>query len=249
VSSFYPPIVPCAAGLLYFVFPIAPVTAQAVMLGFLALGLAATFALGRHLCDAETGLLAAFFLGTAPFVVYSLTNFQLDLPLMAMVAAALYALVRTEAFSHAGWCLVLGVALGLGMVTKPPFAGYVLPVFGWALWRALGAADRRRRLGWLRSHRHRHSHRAALVWPANPRPAPADLQPILQVRRAGSAGGAICPPSHPLHPRVLPSRSSLHGHGPFLWGIWTARRLRDSRAFLCLAAVVPFALFSADPEP
>src|ERR1700687_2003700 len=65
VSSFYPPIVPCAAGLLYFVFPIVPLTAQAVMLGFLALGLAATFALGRHLFDVETGLLAAFFLGTA----------------------------------------------------------------------------------------------------------------------------------------------------------------------------------------
>src|SRR6202162_209882 len=63
VSSFYPPIVPCAAGLLYFVFPIAPLTAQAVMLGFLALGLAATFALGRHLFDVETGLLAPFFFG------------------------------------------------------------------------------------------------------------------------------------------------------------------------------------------
>ncbi|HUO63973.1 MAG TPA: glycosyltransferase family 39 protein, partial [Terriglobales bacterium] len=137
VSSFYPPIVPCAAGLLYFVFPIAPLTAQAVMLGFLAVGLAATFALGRHLYDVETGLLAALFLGTAPFVVFSLTNFQLDLPLAAMVAVSLYLLVRTDAFSRPGWCVALGAALGLGMITKPPFAGYLLPVFAWALWRGL----------------------------------------------------------------------------------------------------------------
>jgi len=99
VSSFYPPITACAAGLLYFVFPIVPLTAQAVMLAFMALGLATIFALGRRLFDSETGLLAAFFFGTAPFVIFSLTNFQLDLPLAAMVAAALYALVRSEGFS------------------------------------------------------------------------------------------------------------------------------------------------------
>jgi hypothetical protein len=245
VSSFYPPIVPCAAGLLYFVFPIAPVTAQAVMLGFLALGLAATFALGRRLFDVETGLLAAFFLGTAPFVVYSLTNFQLDLPLMAMVAAALYALVRTEEFSHAGWCLVLGVALGLGMVTKPPFAGYVLPAFGWALWRALGAADRRRRLGWLAV--------AVAIGTAIALPwyGPRILGLPLQISNRSfkfaaqeAQAGYLSTESLLYYPRVLPSQLGPLATVLFLWGIWTARRLRDSRAFLWLAAVVPFALFS-----
>ncbi len=92
-SSFYPPVVTCVTGLLYFVFPVAPLTAQAVMLGYLAVALAAVFALGSRLWDPEAGLLAALFLGTAPFVVFSLTNFQLDIPLMAMVALALYVLV------------------------------------------------------------------------------------------------------------------------------------------------------------
>src|SRR5262249_60906227 len=36
-SSFYPPVVTCAAGLLYFVFPIAPLTAQAVVMPSVAL--------------------------------------------------------------------------------------------------------------------------------------------------------------------------------------------------------------------
>ena len=67
-SSFYPPIAPCAAGVLYFVFPIVPLTAQSVMLAFLALGVASTFALGRRLLDEPAGLLAAFFIATAPFV-------------------------------------------------------------------------------------------------------------------------------------------------------------------------------------
>src|SRR6266852_7702975 len=42
-SSFYPPLVTCAAGLLYFTFPMTPLTAQAVMMGFLALALAAIY--------------------------------------------------------------------------------------------------------------------------------------------------------------------------------------------------------------
>src|SRR5436189_3328082 len=138
-SSFYPPLATCAAGALYLVFPITPLTAQVVMMGFLALALACVYGLGRRLADVETGLWAAFLLATAPFVVFSLTNFQLDLPLPAMVALALYALVRAEAFTDARWSLTLGVALGLGMLTKPSFAIYVLPPFLWSVWRAMRA--------------------------------------------------------------------------------------------------------------
>src|SRR6266436_6484021 len=50
-SSFYPPLVTCAAGALYFAFPIAPLTAQAVMMGFLGLAMACLYSLGRRLGD------------------------------------------------------------------------------------------------------------------------------------------------------------------------------------------------------
>src|SRR5713226_4100534 len=112
-SSFYPPLATCAAGALYLVFPIAPLTAQVVMMAFLALALACVYGLGRRLADVETGLWAAFLLATAPFVVFSLTNFQLDLPLAAMVALTLYAVIRAEDFGRPGWSLALGAALAL----------------------------------------------------------------------------------------------------------------------------------------
>jgi 4-amino-4-deoxy-L-arabinose transferase-like glycosyltransferase len=121
-SSFYPPVVTCAAGALYLMFPIAPLTAQPVMLGFLGVAMACLYGLGRRLADAETGLWSEFFFATAPFVAFSLTNFQLDLPLVAMVTLALYAPTRTEDFSEPRWSLALGMTLGLGMPTKPPFA-------------------------------------------------------------------------------------------------------------------------------
>ena len=127
-SSFYPPIVTCAAGLLYFALPIVPLTAQAVMWACLVVGALAVFGLGRRLLDPDAGLLAAFLFATAPFVVFSLLNFQLDLPLAAMVAVALYALVRTEELAQTRWSLALGLALGLGMLTKPPFGISILLV-------------------------------------------------------------------------------------------------------------------------
>src|SRR5260370_1057907 len=96
-------------------------------MGFLALALACVYGLGRRLADVETGLWAAFLLATAPFVVFSLTNFQLDLPLTAMVALTLYAVIRAEHFGRPGWSLALGAALALGILTKPPFAAYGVP--------------------------------------------------------------------------------------------------------------------------
>jgi len=245
VSSFYPPITACAAGLLYFVFPIMPLTAQAVMLGFMALGFAAIFALGRHLFDSETGLLAAFFFGTAPFVIFSLTNFQLDLPLASMVAAALYALVRSEGFSRQSWSVALGIALGLGMVTKPPFAAYVLPAFCWTVWQALRAPDRRRRLGWLA---------VALVvgvaialpW-YGPRimglPTQASNRSFKQAAEAGQAG-YLSAESLLYYPRVLPTQLGMLASLLFVMGAWACRRYRESRAFLWLSGVAPFVMFS-----
>ena len=118
------------------------------MMAFLALAMAALYGLGRRLADAETGVWAAFLFATAPFVVFSLTNFQLDLPLAAMVAFAVYALVRSESFGNARWSLALGAVFGFGMLTKPPFAIYAAPPVLWGLWCALRSPDRRRRLGW-----------------------------------------------------------------------------------------------------
>ncbi len=122
------------------------------MLGFLALGVVSVFLLGQHLLDTEAGLLAALLLATAPFVVFSLTNFQLDVPLTGVVALCLYLLARTEGFSSTTRSVALGLGLGVGMLTKPPFAAYVLPPLLWIAWRVSrehGDGERLARLGRL----------------------------------------------------------------------------------------------------
>ncbi|OGL04687.1 MAG: hypothetical protein A3E31_11665 [Candidatus Rokubacteria bacterium RIFCSPHIGHO2_12_FULL_73_22] len=135
-SSFYPPVVPCLAGVAYALAPSDAAAAQSVVLAFLGLGMAAVYALGRRLAGGTAGVAAALAFGTAPFVVFSAVRFQLDLPLAAMVALALALLLRTEDFGRRGAALALGLVLGLGMLTKPPFAAYLLPPLAWSLARA-----------------------------------------------------------------------------------------------------------------
>ena len=83
-SSFYPPIVPCAAALVYRLAPSDAASAQSIVLAFLGLGMAAVYMLGRRLAGGTEGVVAAVVFGCAPFVVFSALRFQLDLPLAAM---------------------------------------------------------------------------------------------------------------------------------------------------------------------
>ena len=125
-SSFYPPVVPCGAAVVYRLAPSDVAAAQSVILAFLGLGMAAVYRLGRRLAGGTEGVVAAIVFGCAPFVVFSSLRFQLDLPLAAMVAVALLVILHTEGFTRLGWSLVAGLVFGVGMLTKPPFAVYVL---------------------------------------------------------------------------------------------------------------------------
>jgi hypothetical protein len=125
-STFYPPLVFCTAALAYRLWPSDAAAAQATILAFLGAGMVAVYLLGRRLASGSAGVVAALLFGTAPFVVYSALRFQLDLPLASMVAVALLLLLCTERFTRPGWSIAAGVVLGLGMLTKPPFAAYML---------------------------------------------------------------------------------------------------------------------------
>ncbi len=242
-SSFYPPIVTCAAGLLYFALPMVPLTAQAVMWAFLVVGALAVFGLGCRLVDPDAGLLAAFLFATAPFVVFSLLNFQLDLPLAAMVAVALYALARTEELALTRWALALGVVLGLGVLTKPPFAAYLSGPLLWTAWRALRAPDRRARLGHLLAALGI-AVVVALPW-YGPRLVGLPMQIINRSFKQAAESGhapALSGTSLLFYPTWIVPQLGLLATALLLWGIVALHRNARARGLLW-AALAPFVIF------
>jgi Dolichyl-phosphate-mannose-protein mannosyltransferase/LmeA-like phospholipid-binding len=247
-TAFYPPVATCAAGLLYFRLPMSPLTAQIVMLGFLALGAVSVFLLGRSLLDTAAGLLAAFLLSTAPFVVFSLTNFQLDLPLTGVVACSLYVLVRTEGFSRTGWSLAAGIVAGIGLLTKPPFAVYLLPPLLCVIWQTATVSSERGHLAWVGRFSAALGAATALALPwYGPRLVGLPLQvmnrsfknaAIEQKSPTFSAEGLL------YYPTMWPTQFGLLAAALFLWGLWALRRERAARAFLWLAALGPLVVFT-----
>ncbi len=93
----------------------------------------ATYGLGRALWGPWTGLLAALIALTSPLVIVYSTNYFLELPLIAMVALATWALVRSQGFTSRPYTLMFGLAAGLGMLTKWSFIFFLAPMFLFAL--------------------------------------------------------------------------------------------------------------------
>src|SRR5262245_5673271 len=132
-SPFYPPLALCAGGLAYMVAPTDVAAAGAVMILALVAGMAATYLLARPVTGEAGAALAALVYGSAPYVVFSILRFQLDLPLAAMVAIALVAIRAADGFPDLGRTLLTGVILAMGLLTKPPFFVYVAPALLWLL--------------------------------------------------------------------------------------------------------------------
>ncbi|MER3412370.1 MAG: 4-amino-4-deoxy-L-arabinose transferase, partial [Thermoleophilia bacterium] len=83
------------------------------------------YGLGRRLWGRGTGLLAALLVATSPMLASLFKDFMLDAPLTAMTALALYLLVRSQELARRGASIALGVACGLGMLTKWSFGLYL----------------------------------------------------------------------------------------------------------------------------
>ena len=127
------PLVPCTAAVIYRLYPSDVAAAQAVIFVALGVGMAATYLLARDLAGAAAAVPAAWLFGAAPLVIERAVRFEVDLPVAAIVAVALFLLLRTDRLTRIGLSIVAGVALGVGMLVKPTFALYVAGPLLWLL--------------------------------------------------------------------------------------------------------------------
>ncbi|NJM34353.1 MAG: phospholipid carrier-dependent glycosyltransferase [Rhodomicrobium sp.] len=90
--------------------------------------------------DARIGFWSGVTYATLPGVSLSSSLISTDAPLLFFVALALYALIRMQDSRSWLWALVLGAALGFGLLSKYAM-GYMLLCLGiYALWRRPGRA-------------------------------------------------------------------------------------------------------------
>jgi 4-amino-4-deoxy-L-arabinose transferase-like glycosyltransferase len=133
-----PPLVPALAVPAYILLGKSPDTAIAVNLVAFGLLILAVYGMGARLASSRSGLLAAIFVSTYPGTLALSRMFLFDFVNAALVAASLYLLVRTEAFSRSRSSLALGAAMGLGLLCRPFFPVFMIGPLGisaYVAWR------------------------------------------------------------------------------------------------------------------
>ena len=82
--------------------------------------------IGGRLFDPRTGFWAGLLFLTLPAVSFSSAVISTDVPLLFFWALALYALLRVLDSRSPAWCIVLGIAIGLGLLSKYAMAYFVI---------------------------------------------------------------------------------------------------------------------------
>jgi hypothetical protein len=100
---------------------------------FFGVVIISTYLLGVRCASRQAGVLAAMLASLYPAIYGQSRKFGLDLPLTAMTTLNVYMLLRTDYFRKRGDSLLLGLTIGLGLLTKGQIVIYMaVPiVYSW----------------------------------------------------------------------------------------------------------------------
>jgi 4-amino-4-deoxy-L-arabinose transferase-like glycosyltransferase len=119
-----PPLAHLIAVPLYRLFGVSTDVALMKNAVYVVILLLSVYGIGRRMYNAQSGLLAAFVVSTYP-ILFSISRMPyVDYALTAMVALCVYLLVACDGFRHRAYSLLLGLVMGLGILTKWPFIAF-----------------------------------------------------------------------------------------------------------------------------
>jgi hypothetical protein len=131
-----PPLLSTLAVPAYLLFGRKAEVAFAVNLLAFVCVILAVYGLGARLVARWCGLLAAFFVSVYPGVFSLARLFLMDFCDMALVALALYFLIRAEGFSQRRASIAFGVVVGLGLLCRAFFPIFLIGPLGISLYVA-----------------------------------------------------------------------------------------------------------------
>jgi Dolichyl-phosphate-mannose-protein mannosyltransferase len=111
------PLVPALASLVMALDP-GILQGFGVLAGFLVVLAIATYGIAERLAGPRLGALAAIVVVTSPGAFDNLREFIFALPAAALLACAVYALLRSDGLQRTGWAIVCGVAIGLMLLAR-----------------------------------------------------------------------------------------------------------------------------------
>lgn len=146
---YYPPLLYWLVVPWYLLFGTGLSVAIAANVVFVAILAFSVYGIGKTLWGRQAGLLAALLILGLPMMVSQFKEFQIDAPLTALVALGLYVLIKTEEFANTRYSILLGLAIGAGLLTKWTYALILALPLATAAGQGLFAAIRHRQTGRL----------------------------------------------------------------------------------------------------
>jgi hypothetical protein len=187
----------------------------------LALG---CYQVGKRAFSPAAGLLAVVFALGSPLAIAQFHVFMIDAPETAMVAVSVWLILASEGFTRVGVSAVAGLAVGLGMVTKEPFAFFIVGVLGVTIVRVV--------LAWIRDGSLRWQGLAAFAIVALVVAGPWYIQFYTLVNHVASV--SVGAANHPQYINdVAPARYTIDN---FTWYFWN---------FINYQLYLPLFLFAA----
>jgi 4-amino-4-deoxy-L-arabinose transferase-like glycosyltransferase len=135
-ESPYPPFAPLVGAVGVFIGGVhvaPPIIAENLV--FVSLMVLGCYQTGRLLFGSRAGLLAAVFVLGSALLAAQFHVFMLDAPEAAVVAVSIWLILACDDFSRVGIAGMAGLAVGVGLVTKVQYPGFVAGILAVALLR------------------------------------------------------------------------------------------------------------------
>jgi len=121
----YPPLFYYTTLPLYMIFGTSPDIAVMINIAYLIILIGAAYGIGKELGNPISGLMSAFIVSMFITIFGYSRIYTLEIALASLVCLSIYLLIKTKEFTNRKFSILLGITLGLGMLTKWSFSIYV----------------------------------------------------------------------------------------------------------------------------